>query len=552
VRYAQGSRDLQIARVLISQNITPRWNAAISFERRKAIGAYRGFTTDHTRGWASGSYRSEQGRYRLYFHGAFDQLRDELNGGVPRRQDPVYLIEDGLIQDVAGLYNNAFFKSFQSPNLSDAQSQRYMTGFYADQHYRLRPSSDSLSRGFRLSLRAEAAWRLYRMRFSDTGIPASTLAANLIPVYPALAPNSTEITEGYNAPMSTLRLSLRAESDGSSWLRAAATGGLSLRQISLRKDSLTLTSLAYASPWVNTEANLGRIKATLLYQPSFSTRLAPEQDLQARLRIPLLGLPDSASALEEEARVSAEAGLLIRSMNPSLFQRFYLGDSGYAFVSNPELQNQGIRRLQGGLRWNLPAQVLGEDTLLPSYVRAELFLTQASRLILYDEQMRPVQAGQGLSLSWAGIQLQAQLRLFGKYYFTTETTLQTASQPSDSLFGLYMRSQPAVSGRSGLMYESRRLSFAERIRVGIEAVYFTSYAGQAADPVSGEFFQTSYEVIPYVRADAYVTMQVHGVLLFARLQHLNEGLLLAGYYTAPFHPMLERSFSFGLSWSFFD
>ncbi len=92
------------------------------------------------------------------------------------------------------------------------------------------------------------------------------------------------------------------------------------------------------------------------------------------------------------------------------------------------------------------------------------------------------------------------------------------------------------------------------MKIGMELVYNTRFPGQTLDPISGEFFPTPYLVPAYPRANAFFVLhppRSHTFVWF-RYQHVNEFFPYQGYFTTPSYPMIERTFSFGVSWTFFD
>ena len=86
----------------------------------------------------------------------------------------------------------------------------------------------------------------------------------------------------------------------------------------------------------------------------------------------------------------------------------------------------------------------------------------------------------------------------------------------------------------------------------MDITYFSNYSGFAPDVISEEFFPTLYQVPSYAMANAYFSTQIKQAYIFFKMSHVNEGILQDGYYTTPFYPMLERTFSLGISWAFFD
>ncbi|TAE48526.1 MAG: hypothetical protein EAZ89_15180, partial [Bacteroidetes bacterium] len=288
VSYTQGPNKLQLVDVSVSQNISPLWNALIYFKRRQMVGVYRDMTTDHTEVYGSGNYHSENERYHAFFQVGYNRLRDELNGGVPRPSDPIYEDGEGLLREVGSLYNNSFFKGNSAPMLSGAQNERWNHSIYTDHYYHLLGRPDSADVPFRLSLRGTFSAGQGGLRFQDEGISLSRLEANLIPVYPALEPDSTYIIDGWKTPQwkatgeTSITLALRNN------LSLNVRGGLGFEQINLRKDT-TIASQEIFSQHAEGDLVLGPLRARARLQQNISSLLPVEQTFLLGANVDLMG-----------------------------------------------------------------------------------------------------------------------------------------------------------------------------------------------------------------------------------------------------------------------
>ena len=558
VAYAQGPDQLQLTGVTLSQNITPWWNMTAYLKRRQAVGVYRNNTTDHYNLFLSGNYRSRNDRYYLFANVTWNQLSNELNGGSPRSSADQYPVVDGLIQEQFAPYTRSFFKGGSAPLLSGVLQRRNQRAAYADQYYHLIQGNDSAQAYSKLSLRQFTLVETGGLRYEDGGLSPTALAANLIPIYPTLDDSSTSIAEGYT--YSRLRLGGEASYTlvAGRLFRLNVNGGLSYGRTGLTKDTLVVAQNT-TSQYAQGELTLARLVVRARLRQQLADQLGAERGL--RLEGELRPLPrrpqyrlaasDSLASTRDRDPLVLRAGYDLRDENPSLFQAFFPGDSGNVFQPNPDLENEQLNRLWAGVDLQGPVKIRRGDTLLPMYVRVEGFLTRVGRMIYYDEDLQPLQLDG--AQQWVGATLSARLRVLRHFFLETETTWQTATGASvDAASAQYLRRIPTLSGRSMLYYDHRNVSFAEYFRLGIEAWYHTPYAGQTVDPLSGEFFPASYQVLAYARADAFAALRLRGVYLFFRMTHVNEGIPFAGYYTTPAYPMLERAFTLGVNWSFFQ
>ncbi|MEL6131982.1 MAG: putative porin, partial [Bacteroidota bacterium] len=521
------------------------------------------------------------------------------NGGVPHTFDETWnrTRSDGVISDTAVFlnpfvtaplfnpsYNGLFFKSSRAPLLADAQRSHRLQYVMVDQYYQLLRAKDSTRIEQNLTLRGKLRAETNSHRFADDGIDTTSLKANIVPVYPTLNPDSNAINDNYISR----RLSVLGQLSYSLALKENLSlqidGGLDYEFLRLLKDT-TLVDRSKTGQEVNgkltfplgyVEANVRQTFSNIL--PSertvrVSAELAPplwrssykfdrrwrklsktSQDSLLQLMRPVIKdstLPAVALDRYRPLKIFGEAN--IGSMNPSLFQAYVPGDSGSTYRPGIDLGNQQITHFSVGLRYQTPAPVGPLDTLLSSFVEIRGFVSRLDQMIYYDRNFIVQQAANGEALNWFGGQLNTRLRFLRKLYLQTDISYQIGQTPSSSIdFQRYTQSIPQWHGSVDLFYDNSKLTFARRFRLGMRGQFMTRYVGQTLDPVSGQFFPTDYEIPPYVRLDIYTVLNVWGVPVFAKFTHANEFALVQGYFTTPTYPMLERAFTIGLSWTFFD
>ncbi|WNJ16234.1 putative porin [Pontibacter sp. G13] len=567
VSYVQGPLRLQPTHVTISRNYNPLLNFTAYIGRTRATGAYRNFETNNSTLYLSSNYHTRNNRYFLFANVNYNNHVGLQNGGVPRAASGDYPVEDGIIQDVFALYNQSFFKSFSAPNLSNAQNRNYLISTRVDHMYHLIGESDSTKGGHRLTLRNVNSYEFYRTRFVATGI---SLGDNLIPVLPTLGNDSTEIFEGWQSGNF-----YTAGEASYSWVHRKGyqvnlNGGLNFQQVSLSKDT-TLATQNITEQYVNASIQFPWIRVRGTYRQRFSNLYAAAPTLKVsgeafpfpqistyKVVSPLVGADsvetDSLAApIAKYIPFKVYGGFELRNSNPSMFQTEFFGDSGNVYLPNPDLGNQTLSHLDVGAQFDFPIVVKKGDTLLPMFIGARGFITNASSLIYYDREMNVRQAGSGESMTWLGADVQFRLRFWRFFFLENKATIQVGSAGgSNEDLRLISKSIPLVSGKSSLYFDNQNVKFAEQFRFGIDVFWNTNFVGQTVDPISGEFFPTNYEVPGYGRMDAFIASRIKGVEVFAKLYYANEFLGYSGYYTTPFYPMMERRFVFGLNWTFFD
>lgn len=546
VHYTQGPDKLLLTDVTASQNITPFWNMSLKIRRHLAEGAYRSFVTDQTNLWLSSNYRSQNRRYYLFANLTLNGLNNQIHGGVPRAPTG-FSLQDGAFLDNLDAYNQSFFKGFSSPLMSEGSLNRNVRGGVVDQYYHLIGRPDSTSK-HRLTLRGVVSGEQNFRRFTTQ---STNFSPHLLPVLPTLASDASRFDSDFTAWQG------RAAAEGSyTWrprdgFRVHAQGGISYQLINLSTDSALLTNQNITDQYVSGELRSPWLAVSGHFKQRVSTRFSAQREVGARaLLYPLVrrGTADTAtSPLQVFAQVDLD------DLNPSLFQTYVVGDSGNAYLPNPNLENQLRFYASGGIGLREVNPVRRGDTLLPMHLRIKGFYQRFDRQIYYDSAFSVRQAPAGEPMQWVGLSVEGRLRLWRHFFIETYTSGQLGSVNSNTPSRQWMaRSLPLVNGRTGLYYDHRDVSWAEQARIGLEVFYHTPYLGQTVDPWSGEFYPTNYQMLPYARVDAFAALRLMGVYVFLRYHHVNELLLVNGYYTTPFYPMLERALTFGVKWQFFN
>jgi hypothetical protein len=140
-----------------------------------------------------------------------------------------------------------------------------------------------------------------------------------------------------------------------------------------------------------------------------------------------------------------------------------------------------------------------------------------------------------------------------RFYLQNETHALRQTVTGDGPRTVLTGHLPQLRGTAKLFYRDRWFDRKATIRIGIDAVYRTGYDGHTYDPSTGLFRPLQgYDPGAYVRLDPYFSARVRNVRAWVRVVHVNEGFWQPGYWTVPFYPMLERQFSFGVNWRFFD
>ncbi|MDP5170224.1 MAG: putative porin [Bacteroidia bacterium] len=549
--FTQGQRKLQVVDVTLSRSFGPSLNVAGYLRRPQSEGAYRNFVTDHTQAFLSSHYQTRKSKYHAFTNITFNRHNDQLNGGVSRAQNPdLYPVADGLIQENIATYNQTFFKENTSP-YTDAQLFRKTTTAYLDQYYHLIGESDSTEKKHKISLRNRIQYDWQSRRFFDSGIDTTRRKTNLVPQFPTLADRTNAIEDSF----SVRRLDVMG-AISYSWLLASgwqanASAGLNYQRIAVSREDFSLNQ--------NITEQFGGIRLSFPggylagdIRQRVSDQFSTEQKLNAELAIAPFARKDSlANAGELSGPIAFTAHAMAGNLNPSLFQARMMGGTGNAYLPNDSLGNEQVLHLRAALSWRPEVVIRGADTLLPNMASVGAFWSNRQNPILYTSDFQVTQGAEAITR--LGLDANVRLRFLRHFHF--ENNLQympRLTSSTDETIDLYLRSVPELRGRSSIYFDHRDLKIAREFRLGLGMNWWTGYAGQTLEPISGEFFPTNYNVLPFATGDAFFQLNIHGVFLYFRYFYLNENLLYNGYYSTPFYPMMERSYVLGINWTFYD
>ncbi|MEZ4826004.1 MAG: putative porin [Bacteroidia bacterium] len=437
--------------------------------------------------------------------------------------------------------------------------------------------NDSVEKHNKLTFRNTITQEWMNFRFVNKNI-SSSRSTNIIPVYPSIPVDSTNLYENYK----TNRLRIAGEASYSLEVGKGyglnVNGGLRYQTLGFVKDTTIVRENAttqYASaqlilPLITLNGkvsqrfsdvfkaertlSLGGELKPLPDQPVYRRKGKPEPEEEEEDAVPVRKSKDeSDKPLETRSPLTLNFQYDVRDLNPSLFQTWFTGDSGNAYLPDPSITNQTLNHIEAKARYQFGSPVRRKDTLQANYVSLTAFFSRVSRFQYYSLRLQPLQAAEGENIQWIGAEAAFRFRFLRKLYIETYTGVQQGSTNSnDDFMKWYARGIPLVYGKSSFYYDTRKTPIAQSLRIGVDVYYNTNYVGQSVDPLSGLYFPVNYRVPGYARVDAYAAMKIHGVYVFAKFIHVNEGLLTNGYYTTPFYPMLERTFTLGVYWSFFD
>jgi len=91
------------------------------------------------------------------------------------------------------------------------------------------------------------------------------------------------------------------------------------------------------------------------------------------------------------------------------------------------------------------------------------------------------------------------------------------------------------------------------VQLGFDVYYNTPYNAMAYMPASGQFYiQDEKELGNYPYFDVFLNFKLKRTRFFFIFDHVNSGFTGNNYFSVLHYPLNQRTFKFGLSWTFYD
>lgn len=557
VNLAQGpqrnkAKAITILDVTASYNITPFWNMTGYIKRRQAESIFGNSTVDTRNIYFSSNYHHHKNRYFFFTHFLYNDANNAFNGGTNI---------NGSLQ-----YSDYFIQGLPT-NLPASINKVIAKSYYFDHYYHLIRLKDSAKVQQQLTLRNTISHDFTYQRFNSNNVTYSYLTSNLIPVLPTFNDSAKYLNERFTT------FGYHIFGGASYMLRSkivnlSVDGGLAYHLLNWRKAEDTLNMSTFEQ---KARAKVEIPKLNLTYQFNFQTRasnlFAPELYMQhhANWNIPFRfgNSPQKDSVLKSKIVVSDSTKkyplsldfvYLVTSQNPTLFQKYFIGTAGNDYRPLATLTSQQLNHIHFSIHYQGNSRVYKKDTLLPNFVYLQPFVSNMSHFIYYDSYMNVMQAPDNQTLTWLGAEVGGRFCMWKKWYIEGKAAYQKGivAANSDIYLQKYTQHLPFFYSKVGLFYESKKIKYASAIRYGIDVWFNSWFLGHTIDPISTEFFPTDYNVKGYTRVDAYFAAKVKRAYIFLKFTNVGDALAVPGYYSTPFYPGFNRTFSLGINWSFYD
>lgn len=505
--YTQGPKELLFLKATHSQNIHPRWNIGVDFQRLTSEGYLLRQYTSHYNVQAFTSYQNKNKRYRLLASATWNR---------------------GITEESGGIANDSSYESLTGNNravnirLTDAQNRYKNRTAYLKQYFYFGSPIQTIKEKDTLydyvpkahvSHSIEASERVYI--FENNGNKDSILTPNQYYDIGSSTFDSTYIR----------RIKNTAQFASYTPLTSFAIDSVHrFRMIGLSHELVAVSQQSFTRGFQN---------VILTASAEQSSAKANQFGYKVNASYVLFGY--------NQGDIIGDVGLSysFAKIGVEGVAGYYRYKPDYAFQLFK--QNQFIWENNFDQTNTLMLGIDFKTNTLKHNAALSYRLYHLDNWVFANTNHVPEQASSKAIVHQLSIQKLFQL---GNFYFDHRLIVQQSEASYIRLpdFGGMIR-----------YYFARRLFKVLNLQVGFNLYYNTAYYANAYSPATRMFvLQNNTLVGNYPLIEPFVVGIVKKASLFAKYEHVNQDWIKGGYYYTPHYPISLRGLRFGIRWVFYD
>lgn len=495
----------QIFSIEHTQNITPRWNVAIDYNRLSSLGIYARQQARQENLMTSTNYTSKNGRYRLFGNVLTQTVKNEENGGIAN--DSIFESDDEPDRGVTPINFESAFVKYRS-------RQIFVKHHYDFGKTYVKQINDSTTKDIFVSrwrVGHEAKYQYKSFSFRDE------------------APDSANYDNFFdNASFTDDRTYFQFIRNEVSFQNLATydtTDNLRPFQIYLAAQHERVL-YDYSDKKEDFENVV--LKARIFNDKAFKFQydLGAAYTVQGEFVKAYKADGTLAFKWSEDGKVKVNAAYL--EQVPTLLQLRYESNH-YRWNNNFDF----IKTLGGGIE--LQSEKVAN-------FKANFFTVD--NYVYFNENAQPTQDVAGISVFTAYVQRNIPIWDFN---FNNKVLYQNVLDGGDVL------RVPDLTVQSSFYYGRSIFNKAMDIQLGVQLNYFTSYFADEYNPaLSTTQIQNEREIGDYPQFDAFLNVKIRHTKFFLKYEHFNQGLSGNDFYAALHQPLPDAIFKAGIVWKFFD
>ena len=501
--YSQGSNELLFLKATHTQNILPRWNVGVDFQRISSEGFLLRQKTSHYNTQVTTNYHSKNKRYYLLAALTWNKGTLQENGGIT---------SDSAFEALSGSNKTV------NVNLISSQNQYRNRSAWVKQYYRFGNSYTTVKGDDTLYHFEPKSQISYTIKAEET----SHIFINSGDSNNTLLPNQFYSTIA-NQTYDSLHNGLLENKVNYSWLNKTNE----LKQTFLNVGIFHQTAVISQSTYVNNHQNL-------IAEVQFEKRNKGNNSLSFFV--------DASAVLwgYNNNNHLIKAGIIYTTkpleLTVSGTKQVYTPDySMLKFASN---QFQWENKFNNSS--SLSQHIIVKTNTLKNNFTLSINHYLIGNQTYINEVLLPDQASGNASV--IHIQLDKTFKA-GKFFFKHNLHYQQSN----------VKYIPVPIFGGMLRYYFQTNFYKSKIQLGVDVFYNTAYYGMGWSPATRMFYlQQQNRIGNYPLINPFVCMQIKRAVLFGIYEHLNQNLINVGFYNTPHHPISLQSFRMGIRWRFYN
>lgn len=280
------------------------------------------------------------------------------------------------------------------------------------------------------------------------------------------------------------------------------------------------------SPFAQASISIGKFRLSANAEEVNGGRRTGDYRLSARMDIYNFHFDALSEAVSPDLIYFHNEGHYIWDYADDHFNKTKRQQIGAAYtLSHPDSVDSHIRRFDIGFKTALISDnVWFSSAMVPTQGNEKGLLTQ-------------LQASAHLRFGWFNIRLQEMVQ----------------HSNNDNVVRV-----PLFASKNSLYADTRLFRGALRLQTGFDIRYHTKYKADGWNPLLGAFYrQDDVEVGNYIVADYWITLQVKRASIYLKASHFNAPLenllkIQPNYFSLPHYPLEDFGLYWGLTWKFFN
>ena len=501
--YTQGSKELLFLKATHTQNILPRWNVGIDFQRISSEGFLLRQKTGHYNTQVTSNYHSKNKRYYLLAAFTWNKGTLEENGGITN---------DSAFEALSGRNKTV------NVNLISSQNQYRNRSAWVKQYYRFGKSYTTVKGDDTLYHFEPKSQISYTIKAEET----SHIFINSGDSNNILLPNQFYSTIA-NQTYDSIHNGLLENKISYSWQSTTNE----LKRTYLNAGIYHQAAVVSQSTYVNNHQNL-------IAEVQFENRKKGYNTFSffADASAVLWGYNKNNHLLK--------AGLIYNTrpleLTVSGSQQVYTPDfSMLKFASNQFIWDNKFDNSS-----SLSQHIIVKTNTLKNNFTISINHCLINNYTYINQNLLPQQASGNANV--LHIQLDKTIKA-GKFFFRHNLHYQQSNAK-------YI---PVPSFGGMLRYYFQTNFYTSKIQLGVDVFYNTAYYGMGWSPATRMFYiQEQNKIGNYPLINPFVSMQIKRAVLFGIYEHANQNVINNVFYNTPHHPISLQSFRMGVRWRFYN